>query len=300
MNVSFPRLTMLAVLSCCHVSLLATAQESRDSSPMGVENPHAELATSGQRVLESAIHKLEMCRTIESKMRVRTDMLGQPLVGSGTYAQLQSSGGLLLRLELAIQAGQQVTSIKQISDGRNLWEHWRIGESERVNHIDLKRVARALKNNPAPLSMSSSNLASGGLPRLTSQLAANFDFDTQPARTGTLGGVEVVALVGVWKAESLAAAAPDAVVDDKIVMERLPAQLPHQVELLLGKSDLFPYRVTYQKWDGKEQPTLVPVVTTEFFEVSIDGIVDATQFHYEQPAHVQVADQTDRYLESMR
>ena len=202
-------------------------------------------------------------------------------------------------MELSIQAGQQTTSIKQISNGQSLWEHWRIGDKERVNHIDLRRVERTLLKHPGTLGMSSSNLASGGLLKLTTQLAANFDFDQQPVRTGQLGGIEVLGLAGIWKSDKLAAAAPNAVEGNQIHFDRLPTHLPHQVELIVGKDDLFPYRVTYQKWDGGDKPRLLPVVTTEFFEVAVGGALDASQFHYEEPTHLQVADQTEVYLESL-
>ena len=301
MNVSFPNRAVLAVLLLSVVACPVLSQQSAASpaSNSAVQSPEP----SGQAVMMSVVSALKRHRTVKAKLRVRTDLLGQPLVGSGSYAQLDSTGGLLLRMELAIQAGEQDTSITQVSDGRSLWEHWRIGDTERVNHIDLRRVARTLKNNPAPLSMNSSSLASGGLPRLTSQLAANFDFDTQPVRTGKLGGVDVLALVGVWQAESLAKAAPNAVDGNKMLTDRLPPHLPHQVEIVVGKSDRFPYRVTYQKWDdpGRKgaESKLQPVVTTEFFEVMIDEVLDATQFQYEQPTHLQVADQTERFLHSL-
>jgi hypothetical protein len=293
MNVTFPKLLLLPVLAC---GLLLGA--SRGQTP--AQQASVKRATnSGQQLLAAAARRLKTHPTIESKIRIRTELLGQPLVGTGKYAQLDSSSGLLLRLELAIQVGQQTTSVNQISDGRQLWEHWRIGQSERVNHIDLGRVARSLKQSPRRLSMSASNLATGGLPKLITQLAAHFDFDVQPVRDGELGGIEVVGLTGVWKADKLAAAAPQAIDGNKIVFNRLPAQLPHQVELILGKEDLFPYRVTYQKWEESESARLVSVVTTEFFEVTIGGVLDPSQFHYELPEHLQLADQTDVYLDSL-
>ena len=304
MNVSFSKLALLSVLA---LQVLISSVCAQSPSPSPVETAVATQRVSGQALVQETARRLgsDDYATVEAKMRVRTDLLGQPLVGSGRYAQLKSTTGLLLRMELAIQAGQQTTSIRHICDGSSLWEHWRIGENERVNQVDLKRVAKTLKQNPVPLSMTSSNLASGGLPRLLSQLATNFDFDAGEVRSGKVGpkdgpNLDVWSVTGVWRSESLATAAPQAVAENKIVLEKLPTHLPHQVELVIGQSDFFPYRVTYQKWERKEkQLVLIPVVTTEFFEVRIGGALDPTQFQYAQPTHVHVADHTDVFLKSL-
>ena len=256
----------------------------------------------GQQLMRAAAQRTAQHVTIESQLRVRTDLMGQPLVGSGEYAQLRSSAGLLLRMELAIQAGEQATSVKQISDGRDLWEHWRMAGAERVNHIDLRRVEQALQQAPAGTAAvsTSANLATGGLPKLLLQLVANFEFDKAELRSGKVGEVPVWFVVGVWKPERLAAAAPQAVDGDTISFQKLPVHLPHQVEVLLGRNDLFPYRITYQRWhaqDGKH--VLRPAVTTEFFEVAIDQPLDPTQFNYQKPSNLSVTDRTDAFIQSL-
>ena len=237
--------------------------------------------------------------TIESKLRVRTDLMGQPLVGSGEYAQMTSSAGLFLRMSLSIQAGNQPTSVQQFKVGRDLWEHWRIGETERINHIDLRRVDEAVQRAGGAVG-TSANLASGGVPKLLAQLANTFDFDRAAVRPGKLGEVPVWFATGVWIGEKLAKAAPSAVDGDKIVYDRLPAHLPHQVELVLGREDFFPYRVTYLRYrteDGKH--VLRPAVTTEFYGVAIGYEIDPSQFNYKPPANVSFSDRTDAFLKAM-
>ena len=95
---------------------------------------------NGQTLIRDAVRVMSEHRTIQARLRVRTDLLGQPLIGSGSYAQLASNVGPLLRLELAIQAGEQATSVKQVSDGSVMWESWRIGGSTKLNRIDLRRA----------------------------------------------------------------------------------------------------------------------------------------------------------------
>lgn len=287
----------------CNPALLAVAAAVCIGTSRGAaQEPADRRLPGGQALVYRAAEKTAEHVTIESRLRVRTDLLGQPLVGSGGYAQLRSSSGLLLRMELAIQAGEQATSVKQVSDGRDLWEHWRIGETERVNHVDLRRVQAAIEQNAAVLDMgsTSANLASGGLPKLLSQLDKNFDFSRAEVRAGKIGEVPVWIASGVWKPERLATAAPQAAKGKEIAMEALPAHLPHQVELLIGQQDWFPYRVTYYRWHRQDgSRALTPVVTTEFFEVAMDDALDPTQFHYQQPNHVSVTDRTEAFIESL-
>ena len=261
-----------------------------------------EAAVSGEAVITNAVTRTLEYRSITARMRVRTDLMGQPLVGSGKYAQLGSSVGPLLRLELAIQAGEQATSVKQIATVTDLWEHWRIGGKEKLNRIDLRRVQAAIKKAPgkALSTSTSSSLATGGLPKLLQQLNENFDFAKKPVRSGSIGEVPVMAVRGVWRAEKLAAAAPNAVEGDTIFFEKLPLHLPHEVEVLIGKSDAFPYRVTYQQFqsiEGKHE--LKPVVTTEFFEVAVNQPLDPSQFQFQEPANISSTDRTDVFLQTL-
>jgi len=259
-------------------------------------------APDGAELVRHATVKIAQHSTIESRLRVRTDLMGQPLVGSGEYAQLNSSAGLLLRLELSIQAGEQATSVRQISDGRDLWEHWVIGDQQRVNHIDLRRVERTVKALPKGTYVggTSANLAVGGLPKLVTQLSRTFDFGRAPVRSGQLGGIPVWFATGIWHGELLAKAAPQAVKDGKIVYEKLPVHLPHQVELVLGKDDLFPYRVTYFRYQKIDlEHVLRPAVTTEFFDVVMDKQLNPAQFHYQTPKQLSFVDKTDAFMQAM-
>lgn len=288
MNDRFSRLS--AVSFAFHVTIVLSANAQHSSMP------------SGQALLHAAARQTAEHITIESKLRVRTDLMGQPLIGSGEYAQLRSSSGLLLRLELTIQAGEQATTVRQISDGRDLWEHWRIGEAERLNHVDMRRVDDAISRSPggSAVGATSTNLARGGIPRLLSQLEENFDFSQAPPRSGKIGDVPVWSVTGEWKSERLVQAVPQAVDNGKIVYEKLPSHLPHHVEVLLGRKDSFPYRVTYHRIHEDEgKRVAVPMVTTEFYEVAIGEVLDASQFHFRQPDNLSTADRTEAFIRSL-
>ena len=272
-----------------------------DGGPPASETREVRLPR-GQQLLLDAQRRTDAHITVESQMRVRTHLMGQLLVGSGEYAQLRSSQGLLLRLELAIQAGGQATSIKQVCDGRHMWVHRRVGDTESLRHIDLLRVKRAIAASPVGIGLEHplGTLALGGLPKLLACLADHFDFDRAPLRRAQLSHVPVWIATGVWKPEKLASVAPNAVNGGQIVLEELRGHLPHQVEIQLGQSDLFPYKLTYQRWETKDgHPQLVPAVTTEFFEVTLGGELDARQFIYHRPSNILVTDDTDLYLRNV-
>ena len=296
----FVQPTLYAQQTAAHSTAANSSNANSAAGSISSENTGNQVR--GQALLKHSAQVTAKHQTIQARLRVRTDLLGQPLIGSGSYAQLDSNIGPLLRLELAIQAGEQATSVKQISDGKVMWESWRIGEDTKLNRIDLRRVDAAVRQAGAGAvsSSTSASLATGGLPKLLKQLDENFDFNKTAVRQGTIAKLPVFSVKGVWQAEKLAALVPESVEGNTIYFEKLPLHLPHEVEILLGTQNYFPYRVTYKRWkeqDGKLSPQ--PVVTTEFFEVNIDKALDPSQFQFRNPKELQVTDRTDVYLQSM-
>ena len=265
----------------------------------GVHLAQAEEPPAGNLLVQQSARRLAAYRSVEARLRVTTEVLGQPLVGSGGYAQLASTGGLLLRLELTVQAGGRASSVKQICNGPNLWEHWRIDGQEKLHHVDLRRVEAELARAPAqPGASMTGQLAHGGLPKLLRQLGSFFDFGDAPAVGQRIGTQAGWVIRGIWKREELERLAPHAVQADKVDFRSLAPHMPHAVELWIGAGDRFPYRVTYLRQDG-EEPALRPVVSLEFYDVALDLPMNPSQFHYQQPDNVRVADRTDRFLQSL-
>lgn len=263
--------------------------------------PEGAKAGQGQQLVEAAIRRSAAHATVSAKLRIRTRLMEQLLVGSGEYAQLRSSNGLLLRLELSIQAGGKATSVKQVCDGRDLWMHWRLGDAEQLQHVDLARVERELADAPSALQARNptATLATGGLPKLLTQLAENFDFGRAAPEAGELSNVAIWTAVGAWKPERLAALVPEACTDGKPHLDRLPDQLPHQITIRFGQSDLFPYQLVFERWRVHgEQRELVPMVIVEFYEVLLGGELDPRQFDY-RPQQLNVVDRTESFLQTL-
>ena len=283
-------------------ALLAMVLHSLDGQLFADEqSASGQRGLTGQQVIRRVAKRVGDYRTLEAKLRVRTNVLGQPLVGSGVYAQAKSTTGLLLRLELAIQAGGQASSVKQICSGTKLWEQWRIGEQERLHHIDLQRVNRELARNgstPTAGSMSA-NLARGGLPKVLSQLDSHFDFNQIPIERDEISKEPMWKLTGRWRPDQLGKSHPDAVQDGQVMPDKLPIHLPYEVQVHVGQSDWFPYRITYRR-AASESTRLEPMVITEFYEVAIDEDIDGKQFIFHQPSNARIADRTDSFLQSLR
>ena len=309
MNNKFSRVALLPMVVLACTSVPAQEASNPEVSAGAEAGPTMETKVAlrkkqtyrGQQLVLDARKRTEAHATVKSRLRVRTNLMGQPLVGSGEYAQLRASRGLLLRFELTIQAGGQSTSVKQVCDGRHLWVHRRLTETESLSHIDLLRVERALAvAGTTTLEDTSITLASGGLPKLLSQLAEHFDFDKAPLQSGQLPRVPVWTATGVWKLDKLRHVAPAAVDGDQVTFNKLPSHLPHQIEIQFGQQDLFPYKLTYYRWEAvDDRHQLTPAITTEFFEVTFGQELDPQQFDYRRPSNVGVVDHTDLYLQNL-
>jgi hypothetical protein len=112
----------------------------------------------------------------------------------------------------------------------------------------------------------------------------------------------VHALRGQWKAEHLARWLPDqrARIEEgkPALLDKLPPALPDHVVLLLGRDDLFPYRIEYRRTAteateaGETDPILVAI---DLYDVRFDQPLDERLFEFE-PGPMPWTDETDRYL----
>jgi hypothetical protein len=260
-------------------------------------------------LLAQATRRARDLPSVSAKIRLRVNLYGQQLVGTGTYLQLRSRHHKKVRLELKIQVADQVTSLQQISDGRFLRTLRSFpGDSPRVvTEVDLLRVQKVLeKGRGGDLDTSAPWLALGGLTQLLRGLDADFVFDAPHA--GTLRAVPVWILHGKWRPDRLAERRPDGKADAKSVdrtnSNRPPRPLPDSVLVLLGRDDLFPYRIEFRRRGTDElagkKKAINPsasraIVTMEFFEVSVGAPLDPLVFEFHPD--LQVEDHTDRFLE---
>lgn len=299
MKHKFSTLTAIALLTAGAGSILAQPSDKASAA-----------SPAGQGLVSQAAQRLWQQPSLEARLRQKIHLFGQQLVGTGQYLQKQSDGGPLLRLELKVQIGEQLTSMQQVCDGRFLWVRRELPGGATLGRVDLDRIRTAVrKAGQEPLSDSTTNwMALGGLPRLLAGLDENFQFG--PARPAELGDRPVWITEGEWKAEKLSEMLPDQ--KDAIAagrppdLTRLPPHLPTSVLVVLGQHDQIPYRIEYRRTvpgtetgEARESDgTANAVVVLELFDVHLREDLQEQYFAY-QPGNQEIADHTDLYLKNM-
>jgi hypothetical protein len=304
-------LAVLALLalqrSGVDVPLVRQAKASGDSpaakaktATAAPSNGRGVAQVDGNVLLARAAAEVKQLPTLEAKVRLHTNMLGQELAGSGTYYQLQRSPDTLFKLELKLQVANQVSSLLHVSDGRFLWTRRDLPTSKFLARVDQRRVQAALTaaNRLPPPGAGTGVLALGGLGRLLDTLCGNFQFG--PPREDDLGGAKVWTLLGTWRPEALAALWPEKAAaiqqGEKIALDTLPLQLPSHVVVVLSRDPalpLFPQRIDYQK--ANEDGESHSLVQLELFDVRRNLALDPRLFDY-KPGDQEVQEQTEEFL----
>ncbi len=266
------------------------------------------MAGEGNRLLIDAGRALSRHGTIEAKIRQRINLLGHELIGSGAYYQQGSGDGLHLRLELRIQVADHSTSLLQVHDGRYLWIYRQQKDKTHLSRVDVAQIRKARAKRTSvytAVAPGGTSLALGGLPALLDGLSNNFDFYRVEQRE--IGKLPVRVVRGRWRRDKLASLLEDQ--KDKILaggtadLRKLPAQLPQEVVLYLGRDDLFPYLIEYRRFDHRKKSktnikTWKTIVAMEFSSIRLGAPISARQFQYE-PGDLEVTDLTERYLKKL-
>jgi hypothetical protein len=298
------------------------AAVARDAAPAGQNQPVIDRRKAGtippvdgtadaaraQALLISAIRSVEGQRSISAGIRLRAELFGHQLLGSGSYLEVRQATVPLIRLELKMQVAENMTSLVEVCDGRTLWTYRKLLDSETLSYLDAVRACNALERGSAvPGRVGGAQVPGlGGLPRLLRGLAAAFQFTS--AQQGRVGDLAVWKIEGGWRPEQLVKLLPKQ--KDKIQAGRpadlsgLAEHLPDRVVLLLGQKDLFPYRIDYcrdaaptkDRFATTESGTLV---TVEFLDVAFNAPIPAEQFTYSPPATIEKSDRTEEFLQSL-
>ena len=266
---------------------------------------------SGQSLLENAIHTLEGHRSISAKIRHSVDLFGNKPVGSGIYLEERSNRGLLFRLELRIQLGNELSSLLDVCDGRYLWMYRKLWERETLSRIHVGRVEQALEESGGIHEIGKVDRwpGLGGLPKLLRGLYRKYDFASvqETSLEGREGPLPVWRLEGEWKEAELAKLLPEqgeAVKGGKPAdVSKLRPHLPDHVVLFLGKTDAFPYRIEYRRRrpngrDGGEASRDKALVTMELSEVDLNAAIHSTRFLY-NPGDLEYSDETAEFLKKL-
>ncbi len=290
MKTTFPSLASL-LLACCGWCASVLAQGSDAALP------------AAEEALRAAIAALDRYETVVAKVRQRSEVMEKTVSGTGTYVQGPARYNLV-RLELSLQIEEHPCSLLQICDGKQLWTHRiQFGET-RLTCLDAERVLAALQKNEAAANKAAiPGLALGGLPRMVRELEQCFLFTE--IKDAELGTFPVRVLKGQWRTDRLKRFLPEqaAAIDagQPADLAKLPAHVPDEVQLFLGRGDLFPYRLEcHRRHSVAIKPQTSPPqvqFALEFYEVRVNTPIEPLRFVY-TPATARYTDETETYLSS--
>jgi hypothetical protein len=301
----------------------------------------------GQRLLVQAMRQLQRHESVYARLQHKVSVEGNQYVGNGSYWQQGRDD--LLQVYLQLQFAGLEASQLQVANDRYLWVDRRLPTGRAVTrfnlralraeqraetaHQDSERMEIGAETHPEDvrleaISYDDSLLFSaqnGGLPGLVASLLDHFDFMPPQAMRLTVAPplvaepkeLPVFAVVGHWKPEKLAALTgvndqePTVEGQEAATIDALPERFPQEVLLLIGQTDLFPYRIEYRRLEtpaaaGAGAPQVVyqlsaePLVVLELTDVTFDLPVAAGQFDYSPPPNVDWTDQTATLIARLR
>ncbi len=266
-------------------------------------------ANRAEILVRSALAGIEQRDSISARLRVQIDSFNQQIEGSGDYRQGPwSESKLRLSLEFSLPA--TTAKLVQICDGHQLWIARTMPHEDVLERADILPILSALDRGavPKPTADAVRTLGLGGLPRLLRGLDDSFEFSQ--ARPRMLGDMPIWTIEGTWRMERLC----DLLPDQRQALEagrtpdltKLPPQAPDRVRLILGRDDLFPYRIEWlrtgasieRKWQqfGRDQSRTL--LKLDLLDVQLDGPINDDDFYFD-PGEQNVKDVTADYLKSM-
>jgi hypothetical protein len=313
-------LTLLLVVAVAALAWLAWPGQGREPRASASETPRGEEAPAspensfatgaassgaeGNLLIGQAAREVSQLPALEAKLRIQTNMLGQELMGSGSYYQLARAPETLFKLELKLQVANQVSSLLHISDGRFLWMRRDLPTHRFLGRVDQRRIAEALADAGPERTLGQGGagaLSLGGLGRLLETLQTHFDF--APPEDESFGGVPVWVVRGAWKPAALARMVPAQAktleAGGSIAPWELPEQMPSHVVVVLSRDPalrLFPYRIDYQREGRRGGAT--SMVSIDLFDVRKNVSLDPRLFSY-KPGDQELVDHTETFLREM-
>lgn len=227
--------------------------ETAAGSALAFENSPASRA-----LLEQSVSQLRNAPPLVAQLDLQINLLERQFKGTGQYCQT-GAGIPQARWDFSLSDTAGGLTLSQIFDGRFFYRLTIQGNEKSLSYVDLYG-ARDLPAATAPgVAGPSGWLGVGGLPTLLEQLLATHDFEA-PAGTETIRGEDGQPLVltklrGRWSKAALKQLLRDQISPEvlagEIRWERLPGQMPHAVELVIGTDaylKAFPYQLNFYQF----------------------------------------------------
>lgn len=281
-----------------HAGTAAARDNAPTSSGAVVPPSHRENLVPAPRadeIISQAARQLASHDSVSAKINLHSELFGESLTALGQYLQ-GPADTRKMRLELKLKLGEKVCSLQQVSDGTGVWTQQTTLKQSRLGRVDLPRALAAMQQSGFRAGIDT--LALGGLSILLDSLNRSFEF--QSMRIEKLGAIPTYAVLGVWKPDALAKLmAGDQPPGDATPPPpaTVPEYLPNQIEIHIGRDDLFPYQVDYLRAStpGKRRDSDQLLTRVKLVDVRFNVPIDASQFTNPGGNTVPV-DDTEAYL----
>lgn len=264
----------------------------------------SDLPGTAVEVLEAAIRELRTIDEFSAAAELSLHLLDQQCEATGRYLQ-KGQGTPWARWDFEFQIPGVPMRLTQVFDGRFFYRLSDLDGELSLTYVDLLEVPALEHPETEFLAGPGGWFGVGGLPTILEQTAKSFEWE--PLAPGTAptsrGAIQLTVLRGKWKAESLRQLLRDEVAPDalhpEIRWDRLPQQLPHEVEIVLGTDAylrLFPYQITFRGY-GKAGPQgpRTDLITLKLRKVTRHQQLDENDFKVSSD-NVQPIDQTADWM----
>lgn len=265
--------------------------------------PTSDASQQGPLLIRRAMTQLAQHRSVTAHLSEKIHLYGQEMTASGSYVQGPPERHWL-QMDLTLKVGPHDDFAQQRCDGTYLWLLRSIDGIPALSRIDVNRVLQTRKEKPQAVPPA---LGLGGIADLLIALDRAFIFDSvreaNLAREG--GALAVYAVRGRWRPERLVQWLPEqkAAIDGGRPpdLSHLPEMLPDHVYVLLGRDNLFPYRIEYRREARAKRAVAGDrcFVSFDFVDVVFNRPVDERQFRFAQGTYP-VVDDTEGYLARQR
>lgn len=305
MRITVPSLTTVGlvagVLTVVSASQLVPPrnQAVRPAAGKRMQTPTAARIARGADLLAWSLRQLQARRSVSARLLQQIDLLGIRATGSGLYLDARSGDAFSFRLEIEFDFGGSTSRLVRVCDGRRLWIYEEMAGQKDLKQVDLERVRRVLQQQGRGGDVEKAAWT-GKLGRLEGLLITlSRDFQFGIAHRAELYGVPTWKLTGTLDPEELpqqwsgpsgrgGGTPPGG--------HLLPAEMPDQVVVQLGRDDGFPYSIEYWRTKGRAGQGGGRLVSRiVFHQVTLDGPISPAFFTIES-AGLDPVDQTDAFL----
>lgn len=268
-------------------------------------SPTARDAGQGERLVAASLAALARQPAIVAELRQSAIVSGRRFVGVGRYVQSGLGEDQRFRFESSLTGDAETFHFLEVADGVAFWSFEKHGDlAASIHRVDLRSVRRKLEGfGPRVGNADAITPHLGGVQRVLARVREWFRFEQ--AESVLLAAEPAWSVTARWSPEGLARLMPERLrgpaAEGRLEAADLPQGMPWQVRIVIGKRDLFPYRIEWLAVPGPRPAAggrLDLVGLLEFHDVHLGGAVDASAFVY-RPASEGLVDATATFLEGV-